>query len=147
MRGLRGWRFGGWRTKGRTSCHWPVWLGRVRRHPTVLSRERYVGLRGEDDSVGADRSFDALAGEGAKGKPRERPPLAAVHEAVDVVADLFAKYHSLIHAGGAIPSGVIMEPWPYVFRVPWIADDDQFRDVLTKLDESERRRGERPRSP
>ena len=77
-----------------------------------------------------------------KGSPREIPPLQAVHDGVDVVADLFLKYNQLIR-GVTIHSGVIMQPWPYVFRVPWIADDDQFREVMRKMDESERRRGKR----
>jgi hypothetical protein len=79
-----------------------------------------------------------------KGGPREALPLQAVHGAVDDVADLFVKYMQLIR-GVTIHSGVILGPWPYVFCVPWIADDDAFRDVMTKLDESERRRGERPK--
>jgi hypothetical protein len=78
-----------------------------------------------------------------KGRPREGPPLRAVHDSVDVVADLFEKYHKLIR-GGALHSGVIMQPWPTVFRVPWIANDAQFRAAVAKLHEAELRRGERP---
>ena len=81
----------------------------------------------------------------AKGKPREGLPLQAVHDAVDVVADLFTKYNALIR-GVTIHSGVIMSYWPTIFRVPWITDDDQYRAVLDKLDEAERRRAE-PRDP
>lgn len=79
----------------------------------------------------------------AKGKPRAGIPLNAVHDAADVVADLFVKYNSLIQ-GVTIHSGVIMSYWPTIFRVPWIADDDQYRRVLDKLDEAERRRAEPP---
>lgn len=79
----------------------------------------------------------------AKGKPRGGLPLQAVHDAVDVVGDLFAKYNALI-GGETLHSGVIMSYWPTVFRVPWIADDDQYRNVLDKLNEAELRRGQRP---
>lgn len=154
-------------------------IDHVWRYPTVLSRERYRELQGDDDVASSDRSFDSLAGEGgrfidpripaqdfedlrtktatvrtwvntsvghltAKGRLRESSPLQDVHDAVDVVADVFVKYMGLIR-GVHIETGVIMEPWPYVFRVPWIPDDDQFHQVMDKVHESERRRRERPR--
>jgi hypothetical protein len=155
-------------------------IDRVWRYPTVLSRERYLTLQGDDDLASANRSFDALAGGArfidpripakdfedleaktesvrtwvnksvahltAKGKPRESPPLQAVHDGVDAVADLFVKYMSWIR-GVHIYTGVIMQPWPSVFRVPWIPDDSHFRLVMDKLTESERRRRERRRPP
>jgi hypothetical protein len=77
-----------------------------------------------------------------KKKPRDGIPLDAIHDAADVVADLFAKYNTLIR-GVTIHSGIIMSCWPTIFRVPWIRDDDQYRQVLEKLDEAERRRVER----
>jgi hypothetical protein len=76
-----------------------------------------------------------------KAKPKDAPPLQDVHDAVDTVADLFVKYNQLIR-GVTIHSGVIMEPWPYVFTVPWIADEEAFREVRSKMDEAERRRAE-----
>jgi hypothetical protein len=78
----------------------------------------------------------------AKTREADVVTMAKVHDAVDVVADLFAKYLTLIR-GVAIAGGVIMEPWPTVFRVPWISDDDRYREVLTKLVEIERRREKR----
>jgi hypothetical protein len=69
-----------------------------------------------------------------------------VFDAVDLVADLFGKYEQLI-LGFAVHSGVVMEPWPHVFTVPWIADREASpREVMTKLDESERRRAQHGRS-
>jgi hypothetical protein len=79
-----------------------------------------------------------------KGRPRGVPPLGDIHDAVDVVADLFMKYNALIY-GENFQSGVTMSYWPTVFRVAWIPDDDHFRTVLDTLDEAERRRGERGR--
>ena len=153
-------------------------IDRVWRYPTVLSRERYLALQGDDDVAWSNRFFDGLAGEGgrfidpripardfedletktakvrkwvntsvahltAKGKRGESPPLQDVHDAVDAVADLFVKYMSLIR-GVHFQTGVIMSPWPHVFSVPWIPDDDHFRRVMDRVNESERRRRERP---
>jgi hypothetical protein len=77
-----------------------------------------------------------------KHNPKEGPPLQEVFDAVDVVADLVGKYEQLI-GGFAVHYGVIMQPWPYVFTVPWIADDEAFREVRTKMNEAERRRRQR----
>jgi hypothetical protein len=78
-----------------------------------------------------------------KGRPLGTFRLQAIHEAVDVVADLFTKYNALI-GGETLASGVIMPYWPTVFRVPWIQDDNHYRRVLTKLNEAEARREGRP---
>jgi hypothetical protein len=78
-------------------------------------------------------------------RSRTGPPLQDVHDAIDVVADLFRKYQILI-GGVTVQLGVIMEPWPSVFRVPWIPGDDQFRDVMAKIDEAERRFLENPQT-
>jgi hypothetical protein len=72
-----------------------------------------------------------------KGRPVEGPPLQDVHDAVDVVVDLFAKYDALIR-GSTLVRGVIMEPWPHVLTVPWIGEDEWDR-VRAKMDETERR--------
>jgi hypothetical protein len=155
-------------------------IDNVWRYPTVLSRERFIAMQGQDDGFDlADGWFNSLASTGdyidpripaqdyddlqtktrsvrdwantsiahltAKGGPREAPPLQALHDAVDDVADLFMKYMQLIR-GVTIHTGVIMEPWPFVFRFPWIADHDAFLDVMSKADEAERRRGERPKT-
>jgi hypothetical protein len=52
-------------------------------------------------------------------RPRTGPPLNDIHDAIDVVATLFRKYQTLI-GGVTVQLGVIMEPWPSIFRVPWI---------------------------
>jgi hypothetical protein len=78
-------------------------------------------------------------------RPRTGPPLDDVHDAIDVVAQLFRKYQTLI-GGVNVQLGVIMEPWPSVFRVPWIPDDDHFRDVMAKVDEADRRFLENPQT-
>jgi hypothetical protein len=118
-------------------------IDRVRRHPTVLSRERYVAARSDDDRVYAERAFDDVAaGDGtfidpripaqdfkdlqakteavrdwvnksvahltAKEQPGEAPPLQAVHDAVDDVADLYLKYAGLIMGVSDFPIGVMM---------------------------------------
>jgi hypothetical protein len=77
-----------------------------------------------------------------KGRPVEEPPLQDVHDAVDVVVDLFAKYDALIRGSTLVP-GVIMDPWPFVFTVPWIAEG-QWERVLAKMYETERRLLEHP---
>jgi len=74
----------------------------------------------------------------AKNRPKEDPPLQAIHDAVDVVTALFVKYMQLIH-GTTIARGVIMQPRPHVFRFPWIEDDDAYRDVMKRMEEAERR--------
>ena len=79
----------------------------------------------------------------AKEKPRGGPPLQAVHDAVDDIADLFVKYAGLIR-GVHFETGVIMQPWPHVFRVPWIPDDDRYRQAMNAVHAAERRRRERP---
>jgi hypothetical protein len=78
-------------------------------------------------------------------RSRTGPPLNDVHDAIDFVAGLFRKYQTLI-GGVNVQLGVIMEPWPSVFRVPWIPDDDQFRDVMAQLDAAERRFLENPQA-
>lgn len=65
-------------------------------------------------------------------RSRKGPPLNDVHDAIDVVADLFRKYHTLI-MGVTVQLGVILEPWPTVFRVPWNPDDDQYREVMARM--------------
>jgi len=78
----------------------------------------------------------------AKGRPREAPPLPEVHDSIDAIVGLFVKYMNLIQ-GVLVDRSVVMTPWPAVFRVPWIPDDDHFRSVMTKVFEAERRRRER----
>ena len=68
----------------------------------------------------------------SKGRPKDGPPLQAVHDAVDVVTDLFIKYNQLI-LGVTIHHGVMMDYWPNASRVPWIADDSAYRVVLAKM--------------
>jgi hypothetical protein len=51
------------------------------------------------------------------------PPLKEIHEAVDVIYGMFQKYTSLIRAVH-VNKGVIMSPWPTIFRVAWIPDDE-----------------------
>jgi hypothetical protein len=80
-----------------------------------------------------------------KGRPLGGMRLTAIHDAVDVVADLFEKYNVLI-AGELLHSGVIMDYWPTVFRVRWIPDEDHYLRVLEKLDEAEKRRALRDRN-
>lgn len=127
-----------------------------------LAQDWFDGLAGTGDCIDPSipaRDFDYLRAEtetvrewvnksvahlDVQGRLLEGPPLQAVHDAVDVVADLFGKYNILI-VGTTIHSGVLMQPWPYVFRVPWIENDDRFREVLSKMDEAERRRAERHR--
>jgi AbiU2 len=79
----------------------------------------------------------------AKDRDADVVTLQEVHDAIDAVVDVFKKYQRLIR-GVTMPSGIIMDYWPTIFRVPWIPDDDRYEEVLTKLDEAERRRLERP---
>lgn len=74
--------------------------------------------------------------------PSRRRPLQDVHDAVDVVVDLFAKYDALIR-GNTLVRGVIMDPWPYVFTVPWIGEG-QWDRVRARMDDAERRMLENP---
>lgn len=76
------------------------------------------------------------------GRPVQGPPLQDVHDAVDVVVNLFAKYDALIR-GNTLVRGVIMDPWPYIFTVPWIGED-QWDRVRAKMDVAERRMLENP---
>jgi hypothetical protein len=147
----------------------------VWRFPTVLTRERFLALQGDDDIPLMDRGFDDLAGTGefidpripaqdfadlqrktarvrkwvntsvahltAKGSPSAAPPLQTIHDSVEEIFALFVKYMNLIH-GVHVASDVVMSPWPSVFRVPWIPDDDHYRAVWTKITEAETRRRE-----
>jgi hypothetical protein len=42
--------------------------------------------------------------------------------------------------GVAVDPGVVMTPWPTIFRESWIRDDDHFRTIMTKVHEAEMRR-------
>jgi hypothetical protein len=78
-----------------------------------------------------------------RGKPLGEERLSVIHAAVDVVADLFDRYNALIQ-GERLHSGVVITSnWPTVFRVPWIGEE-QYLEVLDKVDEAEARRGQRP---
>jgi hypothetical protein len=144
-------------------------IDRVWRYPTVLTRERFRSLQGEDDAGMADEWFNDLAGPGEFINPeipaRDReslrtetaevrkwvntavahfgrreagpPPLLEIHRCVDVVFDLFHKYANLI-GGYAAERDVVMTPWPTVFRVPWIPDDDHFAEVMREIEERTR---------
>jgi hypothetical protein len=72
----------------------------------------------------------------AKESPRETPPLPELHSSLDVVARMFVKYMNLIQ-GVHVVRSVVMESWPAIFRVPWIADQNQFVAVMTKIEQAE----------
>jgi hypothetical protein len=78
------------------------------------------------------------------GKPLGPFRLDAIHTALDVVAATFTKYNRLIRGESLVRGVIFTSPWPTVFRVPWIPDDDHFRRVLDKLDEADRRFLARP---
>jgi hypothetical protein len=69
-------------------------------------------------------------------RERDAPSLAQIDDSIDSVVELFRKYYGLIVGVSVIPS-VVMTPWPVVFRVPWIPDDDQLRDVMRRVIEIE----------
>jgi hypothetical protein len=77
----------------------------------------------------------------AKGRPLGTPPIQHVDDSIDVVAGLFRTYMNLIQ-GVLVDPGVVMSPWPRIFRGSWIPDEDHFQSVMTKVNEAEARRRE-----
>jgi hypothetical protein len=53
------------------------------------------------------------------------------------------RYMNLIQ-GVHIVRSVVMEAWPAIFRVPWIADQEQFTAVMTKIHQAEAEKLARP---
>lgn len=51
-----------------------------------------------------------------------------VHEAMDLIFEIFNRYNQLI-LGRTVDGSVSMSPWEAVFRVAWIPDDDAYRQV------------------
>jgi hypothetical protein len=49
---------------------------------------------------------------------------------------MFVKYMNLIQ-GVHVVQSVVMEAWPAIFRAPWIADQEQFVAVMTKIHQAE----------
>jgi hypothetical protein len=62
-----------------------------------------------------------------------------VHEAVDLIFDVYSRYCALL-LGSQVLRFVAMQPWEVIFRHPWIADDDALRHVRQALREKEQRR-------
>jgi hypothetical protein len=75
----------------------------------------------------------------AQGRPLGTPPIQDLHDSIDVVAGLFRKYMNLIQ-GVPVNSGVVITPWPIIFRASWIRDDDHFQSIMTKVREAEEAR-------
>lgn len=68
-------------------------------------------------------------------RERDAPSLAQIDDAIDSVVELFRKYYALVVGASMIPN-VVMTPWPVVFRVAWIPDD-QWQEVMRKVFELE----------
>lgn len=63
----------------------------------------------------------------------------SVHEALDLIFEIFNRYNQLIY-GRTIAGSVGMPPWEAVFRVLWIPDDDAYRRVALAQQEADGRR-------
>lgn len=59
-----------------------------------------------------------------------------VHEGPDLIFETMNHYNRLL-LGSTTSGSVTMDPWEAVFRVGWIPDDDAWRDVARKQQETE----------
>jgi len=62
-----------------------------------------------------------------------------VHEAMDLIFEIFNRYTQLIY-GRTIAGSVTMPPWEAVFRVAWIPDEDAYQHVALAQQQADDRR-------
>lgn len=62
-----------------------------------------------------------------------------VHQAMDLVFEIFNRYNQLIY-GRTVAGSVSMPPWEAVFRVAWIPDDEAYRRVALAQQQADERR-------
>jgi hypothetical protein len=63
-----------------------------------------------------------------------------VHEAVDLIFDVYSRYCALLLGSQVLRFVAIQQPWEAVFRHPWIPDDDALRHVRQAAREKEQGR-------
>jgi hypothetical protein len=90
-------------------------------------------LRDETQSVRAWATKEVAHYDLNKGTFEVGLTFGHLHSAVDLVGELFQKYYSLIRATHVLLDKLVMPPWPVIFRVAWIPNEERMQTAMTQV--------------